>query len=212
MKTTEPRPTFATEIVTPIFRLSYPHIFAPNFNALANSGKGRNQYDIVMMFDKRDKEALKPMYDLMKHVAEFYFGIGVKGIVNPFKDGDLHKNKAGELLKDKNPMYTGHMILNSWTVGKPGIVSIDIDPKTQKYRVIEDPDEVYGGCYCRAKLNCYKYNTAGNKGISFGLIHVQKMKDGDPFGNRSRAEDAFAPVANSDSQAEDTQDDGGMFS
>jgi hypothetical protein len=55
-------------------------------------------------------------------------------------------------------------------------------------------------------LNAYAYDQAGNKGVSFGLLHIQKVKDGESFGNRTRAEDAFAPVesAGAESSADDS--------
>ena len=68
---------------------------------------------------------------------------------------------------------------------------------------ITQQDEIYGGCYCKAQLNAYAYEQAGNRGISFGLLHLQKVKDGEPFGIRTRAEDAFAPVENTDSDMSD---------
>lgn len=195
------KPDFDTKIVTPTFRLSYPHLFEAHYNEL---GK-REQYDLVMMFDKKDKALLKDMYDLMARVAKFRFGANTKGLKNPFKDGDTATSQSGELIKEKNPSYEGMLILGSWTKNKPGVVNA-------KNQIILDHDEVYGGCYCKAQLNCYAYETGGNRGVSFGLLHVQKIKDGDPFGSRTKPEDAFAPVASAgESMAEETQD-GGMFS
>lgn len=199
-KAKQPKPDFQTTIITPIFRLSYPHLFEKHYNELAK----REQYDLTMLFDKKDKAAMKGMYDLMTAVAKFRFGANTKGLINPIKDGDTSTDSAGNLLKDKNVSYAGMMVLSSWSKNQPGVV----DSKNQ---IILDHDEVYGGCYCRAQLNCYAYEAGANRGVSFGLLHVQKVKDGEPFGTRTRAEDAFAPVAGSDSQAEQTQDDGGMF-
>src|SRR5690348_13304999 len=108
MKAKAPKPDFDTTIITPIFRLSFPHLFEKHRNELAN----RDQFDIVMMFDKKDRAALKPMYDLMTKVAQFRFGANTKGLKNPFKDGDTGTNQAGELIKDKNPSYAGMMILS----------------------------------------------------------------------------------------------------
>lgn len=193
------KPPFDTKIVTPIFRLSYPHIFEAHHNIL---GK-RDQYDLVMIFDKKDKPSLKPMYDLMAEVAKFRFNTNTKGLKNPFKDGDTATSLSGELIKEKNPMYAGMLILSSWTKNKPGVVN-------NKNEIILDHDEIYGGCYCKAQLNCYAYETGGNRGVSFGLLHIQKIKDGDPFGSRTKPEDAFAPVAGGNSLAEDSQD-GNMF-
>lgn len=197
----QPRPDFDTKIVTPVFRLSYPHLFEKHYNEL---GK-RDQYDLVMLFDKKDKAALKEMYDLMAKTAKFKFGVNTKGLKNPFKDGDTAENQAGELIKEKNPSYEGMMVLSSWSKNQPGVVN-------HKNQIILDHDEVYGGCYCKAQLNCYAYETGGNRGVSFGLLHVQKIKDGAPFGSRTRPEDAFAPVAGQESAAEEVQEAGDMFS
>jgi hypothetical protein len=40
-------------------------------------------------------------------------------------------------------------------------------------------------------LNLYAFNVNGNRGIAAGLGNVQKLKDGEPLGGKSRAEDDF---------------------
>ena len=55
----------------------------------------------------------------------------------------------------------------------------DLDPPTP---------EVYG----RASINFYAFNSNGNKGIACGLNNLQKIRDGEPLGGKSRAEDDFA--------------------
>ena len=187
-----PRPDFDTKILTPVFRLSYPHVFEKHHNDLAK----RDQYDLVMLFDKKTAKAdLKGMYELMQKVATVAFGANPKGLKNPFKDGDTATNQAGELIKERNPSCEGQYVLSVWAKQKPGVVN-------GKNEIVLDQDEVYGGCYCRAQVNCYAYSQGGNCGVSFGLLHVQKVKDGDPFGNRTKPEDAFAPVQ-AESQTED---------
>lgn len=195
-----PLPAKETQIVTPKFRISFPSVFEPKYNQLAE----KNQYTLVMLFPKTDKVALKPMMDLMARVAEHRFGKGAKGLKNPFKDGDTAKNQAEEFIKEKNPAYEGQMVLSSWSKNKPGVVN-------SKNQIILDHDEIYGGCYCRAQLNCYAYEVKGNRGIAFGLMHVQKLEDGDPFGARTRVEDAFSPVDGEGSQAEDSPAGGGKM-
>ena len=44
----------------------------------------------------------------------------------------------------------------------------------------------------------FTYDTKGNKGVSFGLNNVQKVKDDEPLGNFSRAEDDFDEVEDFD--------------
>lgn len=46
--------------------------------------------------------------------------------------------------------------------------------------------------YGRASINFYAFNSNGNKGIACGLNNLQKMKDGEALGGKSRAEDDFA--------------------
>ena len=67
-------------------------------------------------------------------------------------------------------------------------------------------DEAYKNCYFinansatapgivdgRASINFYAFNSNGNKGIACGLNNLQKIRDGEPLGGKSRAEDDFA--------------------
>lgn len=207
-----PLPAKDTQLVSPVFRISFPAVFEPKWNELAE----KNQYTIVMLFPKVPTElekamgikpateALKDMKALMAKVANHRFGAGAKGLKNPLKDGDTSLNQAQELIKEKNPAYEGQIVLSSWSKNKPGVVNA-------KNQIILDHDEIYGGCYCRAQLNCYGYEVKGNRGVSFGLMHVQKIKDGNPFGARTRVEDAFGAVDSETSQAEDAPAAGGMF-
>lgn len=195
------RPDFDTKIITPVFRLSYPALFEARYNELAK----REQFQISMLFDKKTAATdLKAMKELMAKVATWRFGAGAKGLMNPFKDGDTDTNEAGELKKEKNPSIAGMIVLNSWSKNKPGLVNA-------RKETIIDPDEVYGGCYCRAQLNAYAYEMGKNRGVSFGLLHVQKVKDGDPFGTRTRPEDAFEAVENAGSEESSVSTDS-MFS
>lgn len=178
------KPDFTTVIITPVFRLSYPHVWEPVFNQLAK----REEYSIQMLFDKKEKAELNAMAALVGELIAWK-GWG-KEARKPFIDGDTKKDSAGVLYSEKNPCNKGMIILRSWSKQAPGV----LDP-TGKHPITQH-DEIYGGCYCRAQLNAYAYEQAGNKGVSFGLLHLQKVKDGEPFGNRTRAEDAFAPVEN----------------
>jgi len=56
---------------------------------------------------------------------------------------------------------------------------------------ILDSTEVYSGCYGRASITFYPFNTNGNRGIACGLQNLQKLADGESLGGRSRAEDDF---------------------
>ena len=81
------------------------------------------------------------------------------------------------------------MNANSGTA--PGIVDADRNP-------ILERSEVYSGVYGRASINFYAFNSNGNKGIACGLNNLQKIRDGEPLGGKSRAEDDFAEADGED--------------
>lgn len=57
---------------------------------------------------------------------------------------------------------------------------------------IIERSELYSGVIGRASINFYAFNSNGNKGIACGLNNLQKLRDGEPLGGKSRAEDDFA--------------------
>lgn len=95
----------------------------------------------------------------------------------PLRDGD-HERPDDEA-------YANSYFVNANSGTAPGIVDADRQP-------IIDHSEVYSGVYGRASINFYAFNSNGNKGIACGLNNLQKMRDGEPLGGKSRAEDDFA--------------------
>lgn len=56
---------------------------------------------------------------------------------------------------------------------------------------IEDPNEVYPGCYGRVSLRFFPYNKEGNFGIGCCLNNVQKLQDGEKLAVRISAVEDF---------------------
>ena len=94
----------------------------------------------------------------------------------PLRDGD--KERKGD------PTYAGCMFINANATAAPGIVDADRQP-------ILERSEVYSGVYGRASITLYAFNSNGNRGIACGLNNLQKIRDGEPLGSHSRAEDDF---------------------
>ncbi len=94
----------------------------------------------------------------------------------PLRDGD--KERKGD------PTYAGCMFINANSSTAPGIVDADRQP-------ILERSEVYSGVYGRASITLYAFNSNGNRGIACGLNNLQKIRDEEPLGSRSRAEDDF---------------------
>lgn len=95
----------------------------------------------------------------------------------PLRDGDLERSD--------DEAYANSYFVNANSGTAPGIVDADRQP-------IIDHSEVYSGVYGRASINFYAFNSNGNKGIACGLNNLQKMRDGEPLGGKTRAEDDFA--------------------
>ena len=81
-------------------------------------------------------------------------------------------------------VYKNSYFINANSATAPGIVDADRQP-------ILERSEVYSGVYGRASINLYAFNSNGNKGIACGLNNLQKIRDGEPLGGKSRAEDDF---------------------
>jgi hypothetical protein len=169
---------------TPKFRVSFPQLF----EAKAMEEGQEPKYSVTMLFPKdTDLSALEEAYDaaVAKGMEDKWKGKKPKNLRNPFRDGDEDENYC-----DKDG-YPGHIFVRASTKTKPGVIATDVDPSTGKRRVIDDPQEVYAGCYARATVVAYPYDVAGNKGIAFGLQNLQKLEDGESFSGAKSAEDDF---------------------
>lgn len=101
----------------------------------------------------------------------------------PLRDGDAER--------PDDEAYADAYFINANSATAPGIVDADCNP-------ILDRSEVYSGVYGRASINFYAFNSNGNKGIACGLNNLQKIRDGEPLGGKSRAEDDFATEEDED--------------
>lgn len=166
-------------ILTPEFRVSYPHVFKPN--SIRGS---KPKYSITMLFPKKgDLSTLKEALNCAKANA---FGPNKANwpsdLQTPVDDGDKEK------YQDKDG-YAGHWVVKASTNEdqKPGVVDQNVQP-------ILNASEFYPGCYARAYVYAYCWEYMGKRGISFILDHVQKTRDGKSFGGKKPADQVFTPI------------------
>lgn len=177
-----------TKVVTGKVRLSYVHVFEP----FSNNDDQDKKYSTVILIPKSDTKTIAALKAAQAAAAEAGKAKTFNGKIPANLKTTLHDgDEEGDL--EKNPEYEGHMFMTVSSKTKPGIVDKDVNP-------ILDSTEVYSGCYARVSINAFAYNTQGNRGISFGLNHVQKLDDGDYLGGRSKAEDDFEAVGGSDDE------------
>lgn len=146
---------------------------------------GAPKYSVSLIIPKSDTKIIEKIQAAIQ--AAYDEGQGkLKGngksvpalsvLKTPLRDGDAER--------PDDEAYADSYFINANSGTAPGIVDADRQP-------ILERSEVYSGVYGRASINFYAFNSNGNKGIACGLNNLQKIKDGEPLGGKSRAEDDF---------------------
>lgn len=171
-------------VTTGKVRASYVHIFTPR---VPDNG-GEPKYSVTLLIPKTDTATLNALYADIERAkqdgAQKVFGGNVPPQCKiPIYDGDGYR-PSGEAFGEE---CRGCMVVTASAKQQPVIVGLDMQN-------ILNPAEVYSGCYVRASVNMFAYNSNGNKGIGCGLNAVQKIEDGEPLSMRVSAEEAFGGV------------------
>lgn len=170
-----------TSGVTPTFRGSYLSVFKTAFNKLSN----KNEFSVEALFAPgEDMSGLKAMAQAA--MVEKFGADQTKWPAvtrSPFRD-QKEKMKDGKL---PDGCTAGAVFMRFKSETRPGVVD-------QNKQEILDDSKVYSGAYLKAHVNAFAFQKGANVGVSFGLNHVQLVKDGEPFSGRPKAEDAFTAV------------------
>jgi hypothetical protein len=175
--------------MTPEFRASFPHLFeAKSFEDQPP------KFSIVMLFPKNVD--LKELKRAVFNAATEKWGAKEKWPKNlrmPFRDGEEKSDLQG---------YAGHTFVSasSKASNQPQVIgNKKIDGQFPR---LTNEAEFYAGCYARATLIAFAYEKMGNKGVSFSLQNVQKLRDGEAFSGRKNADDEFEEVEDGSDNAE----------
>lgn len=177
-----------TKVITgPATRWSYANVWDPK-----SINGGAPKYSVSLIIPKSDTKTVEKIQAAIQ--AAYEEGQSkLKGngksvpalsvLKTPLRDGDMER--------PDDPAYADCYFINANSATAPGIVDVDRNP-------IMERSEVYSGVYGRASINLYAFNSNGNKGIACGLNNLQKIRDGEPLGGKSRAEDDFETDADDD--------------
>lgn len=160
-----------TQITTGKVRFSYVSAFEPKLMPDGITEK----YSVTLLIPKTDERTLRRITQAMK-AAEDAFRAKNPGkrlpavLQNTLHDGDGTKSNGD----DYGPECHGCMVMTVSSKRKPVVVYADKTPMTE-------PLELYSGCYGKAVINFYVYDTAGKIGISAGLNGLMKLEDGEPL-------------------------------
>jgi hypothetical protein len=174
-------------ITSPETRWSYANVWQPK-----SINGGTPKFSVSLIIPKTDTKTIGKI----KKAIEAAYKEGeskLKGnaksvpplasLKTPLRDGDTER--------PDDEAYANAYFVNANSGTAPGIVDSACEP-------IIDRSEVYSGVYGRASINFYAFNSNGNKGIACGLNNLQKIRDGEPLGGKSRAEDDFAELLEDD--------------
>lgn len=172
-----------TKVVTGTVRLSYANVWEPK-----SINGGAEKYSVSLIIPKSDKKtiaAINAAVDAAIDEGLAKFG-GKKpnkaAIKLPLRDGDTERDDEA---------YADSYFVNANSQTPPQIVDQNVNP-------IMDRSEIYSGVYARVSISFYAFNSNGNKGVACGLGNIQKVRDGQPLGSRSSAEDDFTAIEDDD--------------
>mgnify|MGYP000025890822 CR=1 FL=1 len=169
-------------LVTGKVRLSYEHIWEP-----ASINDSDEKYSVSLIIPKSDTKTVKDIQNAVeqaKQDGKAKFGGRIPANLKlPLRDGDIER--------PDDEAYKDCYFINCNSKEQPQIVDRKVKP-------ILDRNEFYSGCYGRASISVYAYNVNGNRGIAASVNSVQKIRDGEPLGGRTRAEDDFEAYEDED--------------
>ncbi len=202
-----------TRMITPEFRLSFPHLFKaqapkptdkPKFSVTMLYPKGTDMMGCTLATDSTPSVPISLKQVILNAKLSEW---GSKenwpdDLQSPVRDGDDPKfHKDGE-----KPGYKGHWVIKATSnaESRPGVVDSTGTP-------ITEPADIYPGCYCRAYVYARVWEYMGKEGVQFILDHVQKTRDGKSFGGKKPVEQVFGPIGtgSTDSEIEDDSHDFG---
>lgn len=178
-------------LITPEFRVSYPHVFKPQ----APKPTDKPKYSITMLFPKNTdlmgvapgpEQTPRGLKEVIRNAKVAEFGAKENWPANlqsPVADGDAPQFAGKE-------GYKGHWVIKAVTSAdqRPSVVDRNMVP-------ISEPNDLYPGCYARAYVYAYVWEYMGKIGVGFILDHVQKLREGKSFGGKKPVEQVFAPLA-----------------
>lgn len=173
----------AQRIITPEFRVSYPHLFKANA-----FGGGKPKFSVTMLFPK--KGDLSVLRKAMTAAKLEKFGPKKNwpaDLASPVTDGDAPA-KPG---KEERTGYAGHWVIKATANEDSRPTVVDENAQT-----VMDAKVIYPGCYARAAIFAYIWEFpvgSGRFGVGLILNGVQKTRDGETFSTRKPVE--FDPIA-----------------
>ena len=164
------------DVLTGVVRASFVNIFQPK-----SINGSTPKYSISLIIPKSDKVTIGKINAAIEEAKQL--GITNKwnnklppNLKLPLRDGDVER--------PDDPAYAASYFINANNTKAPTV--IDCYGKE-----IVDPLRVYSGCYVKAIVSFYPFNTSGNRGVGVSLQGVQHWEDGEPLNGRPDVKKMF---------------------
>lgn len=197
--------TASTRVITGEAILSYPHIHQAQAGKSDDGGDAKPKYSGTFIFTKESRETPdgKARFDALQkaaiEAATAKWGAKYKlpngqqiDILQAMKEGIIRSPFRTDALAKGYP--EGSVFINARSAERPGAVYSHPGPDGKKPAEIPADklrDDLYPGAIVRASVTAFAYDKKGNKGVSFALNNVQKLRDGARIDNRVAAESEF---------------------
>lgn len=172
----------ATKIMLKNVRLSYANLFEPRENK-----NGELRYSVSLLIPK-DHPQVDALQAAIKAEGEGKFG--AKWVSMAKKNYPMH-DADEDGRADDDPVYEGMYYINCSSKRKPQVVDRQVQP-------ILDDSEIWSGCWANVSIAVFPFEVPENKGVSFGLNNVQKVKEGERLGGAPNADEEFEAMDDDD--------------
>lgn len=174
-------------VVTPEFRLSYPHLVE------ANNYGGKTSWGWTMIFDNscagfKDDPKLSELREAVVEAAQRKFGKHPRDVKpmfhSPFRSCSEKSGKDG--FEDPEGLFVPCQSQFA-KPGGPGEIEL-LDRAAKKIPLMNAEQVFFPGCYCRAIVTTHgwinfdeKTRQLNNQGVSFSPVKLQFVRQGEAF-------------------------------
>jgi hypothetical protein len=167
-----------TKVITNKVRFSFVNLHKPKQN-----DRGEDKFSVTILLPKSDTATYSALRAAEQEAKEKKFPGKPAAFYTALKSTIYDGNGVRPNGESFGPECRDCWVFTASTGEKPGLVDENLQPLMEPIK---------SGDYGRVSLNAYAFDTAGNRGATFGLNNVQLLERGESLGGRTDAASDFA--------------------
>lgn len=182
-------------VMTPVGTLCFPALYEPK---KAQDAAAKLRYSCILLFNELATKT--PAYQALRQAVADAISekFGAAKAADPAFVRTLRLPFRNAAEKDYNGFDRGTIYISPWSQGEGQYASRPDVVDLQGNKILT-PEDVFAGQLARATVRAFGYDSNGNRGVAFGLEHVQIVKaDGERLDGKQSAERAFQNADNSE--------------